>query len=73
MIEEEGFTEKWRQLPEFPEYWISDTARVFNSTQKTTAVPFSQNGVAYFTLYKNKKSYKRSVNTLERSTHASRG
>ena len=64
MIEEEGFTEKWKEIPGFPGYWVSDTGRVFSMKTKQILRSWLVDTKNYVTLYRNKKNNTRGVSEL---------
>lgn len=70
MIEEEGFTEKWIQIPDFPDYWISNEMRVLRLSRRKIVAFRSKNEIAhiYVDLYKNGKYFKRTLQSLMNKT-----
>ena len=70
MIEEEGFTEKWMQIPEFPEYWISDQMRVFSMRRRKVVArrPHPELNRNRVRIYKDGKTYERTLQSLMNKT-----
>lgn len=57
--------ERWRDIPDFPRYSISDRGRVRNvDTGRDMMVALNQRGIVYVGLMKNGQQYKRSVALL---------
>lgn len=57
--------ERWKPIPDFPGYSVSDRGRVLNEdTQRIMAVLVNQQGVAYVGLTRDKVQYRRGLALL---------
>jgi hypothetical protein len=58
---------KWRQIPEFPSYWLSNRGQVFNMKRgHLIALYLNTNGIICVSLFNDKRRTSRSVPKLVR-------